>query len=578
MRQAFHIAIWLTGFLSFVSCTQRHNPYALLVQADSVMEEYPDSAMHILENIEPQQLNTQADRAYYALLLTQARDKNYIVQTDDSLIQTAVQYYDSIGDVAMQAKAHYHKGGIYRDANLCGEAVLEYLTAIPLAKKAGNQKLLGLIYNHAGYLYYLQDLVEQADSIYQLAEKLAIQRNDTGLWAEALSFQGKINIRKGTAYHSTAEKELLKAFEMTSASNYKRVQADIAASLSSLYSRMEQKEKAIQYAKLNISLREDTTQCYTAFLLLGDAYFKIGKYDSATIYINKSLLTTRYGIKASAYMRLAEIAQIQGDLEKSLTLNDKYTLYLDSLHAAQQSNDILNAEKKVAKQQYTTTLSYDKHKQLILITASTILILIIIIGCIILNKHRQKAHNLEQNQSYLKQEQQELQEKYLQVRNELNKKDTVIAALQQEINLQQADEEKKQQLRQELDALQKERDALVKEAFEHSKVSAKIERIINSCKAYDKSDEQLSEEDWKCLIAETDMRRNKVITRLNTQYKLSKTEIHLCCLFLTDFPIANLACIIQLTRNSIYRKEREIKKKIGCPPEISKLKDFLENY
>lgn len=54
------------------------------------------------------------DRAYYALLLTQARDKNYIVQTDDSLIRTAVQYYDSIGDVQMQAKAYYHWGGVLR--------------------------------------------------------------------------------------------------------------------------------------------------------------------------------------------------------------------------------------------------------------------------------------------------------------------------------------------------------------------------------------------------------------------------------------------------------------------------------
>ena len=48
------------------------------------MEAYPDSALRILENVEPQQLKTPANQAYYALLLTQARDKNYIVQTDDS--------------------------------------------------------------------------------------------------------------------------------------------------------------------------------------------------------------------------------------------------------------------------------------------------------------------------------------------------------------------------------------------------------------------------------------------------------------------------------------------------------------
>lgn len=75
-----------------------------------------------------------------------------------------------------------------------------------ISKESKNQKLLGLIYNHAGYLYYLQDLVEEADSIYQLAEQLAIQRNDTSLWADALTFQGKINIEKGIAYYSVAEK------------------------------------------------------------------------------------------------------------------------------------------------------------------------------------------------------------------------------------------------------------------------------------------------------------------------------------------------------------------------------------
>ena len=141
MKQGIYVTIWLISFLLLNSCTRQHNHNILLVQADSLMEEYPDSALHILESIESQQLTVHADLAYYALLLTQARDKNYIVQTDDSLIRTAVQYYDSIGDVQMQAKAYYYKGCIYRDANLCGEAVQEYLTAISLAKKTGNPKL-----------------------------------------------------------------------------------------------------------------------------------------------------------------------------------------------------------------------------------------------------------------------------------------------------------------------------------------------------------------------------------------------------------------------------------------------------
>ena len=467
---------------------------------------------------------------------------------------------------------------IYRDANLCGEAVKEYLTAISLAKKAGNPKLQGLICNHAGYLYYLQDLLEQADSIYQLTEQLAIQQNDTSLWADALSFQGKINIERGIPYYPKAEEKLLKAFDMTNTPNHKQLQADIAAALSSLYNSMELNKKAVHYAKLNISLRNDTAQHYRAFLLLGDAYFKAGLDDSATLYINKSLSSTGYGTQASAYMRLAEIAKVQGDLDKSLEFTKKHTLYLDSLHLAKQSNDILIAEKEVAKQQYTNNLGHQNKKLHILIIVSVLLICIIGIIYAVLRRSQQKAHHIEQEQSLLEKEKQDLQQKYIQLKNELTQKEAEIVSQQKDINQHHINEEKKKELQQELDTLTRKRSALAKETLEHSEVYSKIERIINSYKKYDKSEEQLNDDDWQRFMVETDIRWDKAITRLRIQCELEKEEVHLCCLLLTDFPISNLEYIIKQTRNTIYRKEKEILKKAGCPSGTNKLKEFLKNY
>ena len=92
---------------------------------------------------------------------------------------------------------------------------------------------------------------------------------------------------------------------------------------------MELNKKAIQYAKLNISLRSDTAQHYKAFLLLGNAYFKAGLYDSATIYINKSLLSTGYAPKPALYASGRD-SKAQGDLDRSLALAEKHSLYLDS--------------------------------------------------------------------------------------------------------------------------------------------------------------------------------------------------------------------------------------------------------
>ena len=55
----------------------------LLLSADSLMEIYPDSALSILESISSPQKLPRADRALYALLLTQARHKNYIALEED---------------------------------------------------------------------------------------------------------------------------------------------------------------------------------------------------------------------------------------------------------------------------------------------------------------------------------------------------------------------------------------------------------------------------------------------------------------------------------------------------------------
>ena len=179
MKQGIYVTIWLISFLLLNSCTRQHNHNILLVQADSLMEEYPDSALHILESIESQQLTVHADRAYYALLLTQARDKNYIVQTDDSLIRTAVQYYDSIGDVQMQAKAYYHWGGVLRDQRNYSHALNLYVNASYYAKNSERSKLLSLIYNNIGNIYY-QEKCGFHISVDAAASDLAERHNQLG--------------------------------------------------------------------------------------------------------------------------------------------------------------------------------------------------------------------------------------------------------------------------------------------------------------------------------------------------------------------------------------------------------------
>ena len=118
-----------------VACNGKTDYNTQLARADSLMASQPDSALHMLENMPADSLRTEADRAYHALLLTQARDKNYIVQTDDSLICSAIAYYSQTDNTDLQARSYYYCGCVYRDMEKTEEAISCFLTANTLAKK-----------------------------------------------------------------------------------------------------------------------------------------------------------------------------------------------------------------------------------------------------------------------------------------------------------------------------------------------------------------------------------------------------------------------------------------------------------
>ena len=318
------LAILILAYCILVACT-RTSPNAQLVQADSLMQKFPDSALRFLQKIRPEELNSLEDRAYHALLLTEVKDKNFIQQTEDSQIRIAVQYYDSIKDIPMQAKSYYYWGCIRRDQNNHPEALKKFFTAITHAQNISDNKLAGYIYNNIANLYLLQRLNEQADSVYQITERLAIQEKDSNLLADVLSQRGMIDINRGKEYYSEAEQKILLAFKISRHIAQRNLMAKTAYSLSLLYGRMNMGKEAVEFAKLSLNNQDNVKMLYRGYLLLGDAYYKTVQYDSALIYLNKALYSRDHSTKAGIYMRLADIAQKQGKLEQALEMERKYS-------------------------------------------------------------------------------------------------------------------------------------------------------------------------------------------------------------------------------------------------------------
>ena len=83
-------------------CSGNKTVESQLSRAEQVMQSLPDSALRIIENIDTDDISRRSTRARYALLYSQALDKNYIDQTNDSLIRIAGKYYRSQGNIRAQ--------------------------------------------------------------------------------------------------------------------------------------------------------------------------------------------------------------------------------------------------------------------------------------------------------------------------------------------------------------------------------------------------------------------------------------------------------------------------------------------
>ena len=122
-RLPFLILYLLLGLA--MGCDHQHTFNRVLVEADSLVEQQADSALHLLENI-PDVMNKgdESNRAYYTLLLMQAKYKCYESAPSDSLINAAVHYYEQTGNASLLCRAYYYRAMTFYEQGRHEEALL----------------------------------------------------------------------------------------------------------------------------------------------------------------------------------------------------------------------------------------------------------------------------------------------------------------------------------------------------------------------------------------------------------------------------------------------------------------------
>ena len=143
----------ILSLLFLTGCNDPKHVTESLYRAEALMNEHPDSAWTLLNTLSSDEMGQNRTRAHYALLYTQAQDKTYRDETNDSLISVAVDYYRDTDDVRRKFLTYYYKGRVHFNGKDYLNAMTCYMEAEQLADTVADDYLSGLLYAELGRIY-----------------------------------------------------------------------------------------------------------------------------------------------------------------------------------------------------------------------------------------------------------------------------------------------------------------------------------------------------------------------------------------------------------------------------------------
>ena len=342
--------LFLLPLLVLVSCTQYRAQERIMDQALSLMDEAPDSALSLMQGMDPSLLRGRRQHARHALLYTMAQDKDYVVETDDSLAQLSRAYYRGHGSKADRLKSLYYLGVVHHNAGLYSEAAAEFREAESLALRLEDNHHLGLIYWHLEGIYSSNydhvralEYAQKALAAYQAAgESLAVEyswldlANDyavNGRWKEAIPILESLMKRneEHDALYSYAARDLANIIvtqslpDINKALEYYEIVNNLGAIILSA--------REIGYIALLME-RKGLSQSANDYLSIAKSFLKTPA-DSAVWHNTRQGVFDIRGETDSAYNSLAQAVKIQNrvvtsQLEQSIS-HSMETYFQDSL-------------------------------------------------------------------------------------------------------------------------------------------------------------------------------------------------------------------------------------------------------
>ena len=590
-----HAGLIISIITSLISCTHNKNYTTTfqpeLAKAEAIMYRYPDSALHILQGIQPDIPSENEQYATWALLMTQAQYKNQIEQSD-SLINIAYSYFTKHDNAQRKALALYYKGILRHESHHAEDALSFYLEAATEIEKTNDYQLGFLINSEVGLMYLYRKLNDYAMEYFEKAHHNAeLSDNQTYIAFSfiyiARAFSQKKQYNKAIEYYE-------KAIKIGQVNNYPTILASAMNETSFLFLKTGENKKALQYAKDCIKIKKTDQRIFS----LGDTYRYLKMYDSAYFYLNQASLSPNIHTARSAYQALFYISQEEKDYKKAVEYSNKLWFYQDSIGKTDRNKALIEMQEKYDQQKIINenNLSQIKKDRII----RNVLIALIILSFIIAitnylyqrkivsqkqeisekeEKIRYFTMKIHENETLINRNKMRIEELTIQmegsleikeqwkeqnkIRQEIQQQNETLKLennnLQNHIsNYAQSLKEKSKEL-EAMEQLSKENQYLHKrEAFLCNQLIKQTE-LFNKLKTTKYIDNKL----WQEIKEKIDLLFDNYTKRLCHQIpSLTDGDIQICCLIKLRFSNGDIANMLAISPTSVSKRKLRLKERI----------------
>jgi len=353
MRTTQHILFALTSVILLITLGGCGHPADndQLIAVDSLLTQNRDEeALQMLQILNTSSFNHN-DKAYLALLTTQANLNNHMAQTDDKEIDEAVKYFQAHGDKEKHARGLICQGCVNKQLGNLDKAIACLRQAEDIAgdddlKNRAMAKMM------MGELYQSQVIGAKTLGAEKYREALALFKKLGDKHHQIICLS-----ELGGLYRINKEKEDSALLYINAAITLAKQEVEPQCVMANLFSRAEYRASRGNYQ----GAKDDAVEAISwsgkgrihprIHYCAASAYLHLGRVDSARYYLEHAPAMVTAADSIMHYQLLADLARHDGKIDDAINYLNMTHNFADSVVMSSLNHRLLEVEKKYDMQQ-----------------------------------------------------------------------------------------------------------------------------------------------------------------------------------------------------------------------------------